>query len=255
MKIISEQTIQLLNEKADFYNHIDFIADDPIQIPHRFDKKQDIEIAGFLSASIAWGNRKAIIKNAELMMSWMDETPYDFVLNFTSADLEKFPDKAVHRTFNMDDFKYFLVQFQRLYQEYDSLEPLFSLQNNETNFYHAIERFRNQFIKDDHRAKKHVSSPYKNSASKRIMMFLRWMVREDQRGVDFGIWKNIDQQYLSIPLDVHTANISRKLELITRKQNDWKTLEELDQVLRSLNKKDPSVYDFALFGLGVSKAF
>lgn len=253
--MLQQDIIDLLNEKADFYNNASFIDNDPIQIPHRFDNKQDIEIAGFLSASIAWGNRKAIIKNADLMMELMDNSPYDFVLNFKNSDLETFPDKAAHRTFHMEDFKYFLKQFQRIYKEHESLEDLFLLKNDETNFYHSIERFRNEFLKEEHRAHKHVSSPYKNSASKRIMMFLRWMVREDNRGVDFGIWKNIDQANLSIPLDVHTANISRKLNLVTRKQNDWKTLEELDLVLRQLNAKDPAVYDYALFGLGISKEF
>ncbi len=253
--MLQQDIIDLLNEKADFYNNISFIENDPIQIPYRFDNKQDIEIAGFLSASIAWGNRKAIIKNADLMMQLMGNSPHDFVLNFKNSDLEHFPDKAAHRTFHMEDFKYFLKQFQRIYGEHESLEDLFLLKNNETNFYHSIERFRNEFLKEEHRAHKHVSSPYKNSASKRIMMFLRWMVREDNRGVDFGIWKNIDQAYLSIPLDVHTANISRKLNIVTRKQNDWKTLEELDLVLRQLNSKDPAVYDYALFGLGISKEF
>lgn len=255
MKRPTQDIINLLNEKADFYNHIDFIENDPIQIPHRFEIKQDIEIAGFLSASIAWGNRKAIIKNADFIMSLLEYSPYDFVLNFKESDLKSFPDKAAHRTFHMEDLKYFLKQFQRIYLKHESLEDLFLLKDNETNFYHAIERFRNTFIQEEHRAKKHVSSPYKNSASKRIMMFLRWMVREDNRGVDFGIWKNIDQKYLSIPLDVHTANISRKLNLVNRKQNDWKTLEELDLVLRELNNNDPAVYDYALFGLGISKEF
>jgi len=253
--MLQQDIIDLLNEKADFYNNTSFIENDPIQIPHRFDNKQDIEIAGFLSASIAWGNRKAIIKNADLMMELMGNSPYDFVLNFINSDLEKFPDKAAHRTFHMEDFKYFLKQFQRIYREHESLEDLFLLKNDETNFYHSIERFRKEFLKDENRAHKHVSSPYKNSASKRIMMFLRWMVRDDNRGVDFGIWKNSNQAYLSIPLDVHTANISRKLNLVTRKQNDWKTLEELDLVLRQLNAKDPAIYDYALFGLGISKEF
>lgn len=251
--MLHQDIIDLLNEKADFYNQKSFIENDPIQIPHRFDKKQDIEISGFLSASIAWGNRKSIIQDAEKMLSWMDDSPHDFVMNFKESDLEQFPDKAVHRTFHAEDFKYFLRQFQRIYQSHDSLEYLFLVKDGEINFYHAIERFRNEFVSDEHRAKKHVSSPYKNSASKRLIMFLRWMVRQDNKGVDFGIWKDIDARHLSVPLDVHTANISRKLGFLVRKQNDWKAVEEMDASLRLYNPKDPAIYDFALFGLGISK--
>lgn len=251
---MSEQEIfDLLNEKADLYNQKSFINLDPIQIPHRFSTKQDIEIAGFFAASIAWGNRKAIIQNAEKIMLMMDDSPYDFIKNFTEADLKHFPDKAVHRTFNMEDFKFFLKQFQRIYQQHDSLEDLFLVKAEEINFYHAIERFRSAFLDIDHRAHKHVSSPYKNSASKRIMMYLRWMVRQDQRGVDFGIWTKISPKHLSIPLDVHTANISRTLGLLTRKQNDWKSVEELDIILRKYNLEDPAIYDYALFGIGINK--
>lgn len=251
--MLHQNIIDLLNEKAEFYNQKSFIENDPISIPHRFEKIQDIEISAFLSASIAWGNRKSIIQDAEKMLSWMDGSPHDFVMNFTEKDLAQFPDKAVHRTFHAEDFKYFLRQFQKIYKEQNSLEHLFLVKEDEVNFYHAIERFRNQFLSEPHRAHKHVSSPYKNSASKRLIMFLRWMVRKDHKGVDFGIWKNIDARHLSIPLDVHTANISRKLGLLTRKQNDWKAIEELDQQLRLYNPEDPAIYDFALFGLGVSK--
>ena len=253
MTILREEEIfDLLNQKAEEYNAKDFIADDPIKIPHRFSKKQDIEIAGFLSATIAWGNRKSIINDAEKMISFMDEAPYDFVQNFTASDLAKIPDKAIHRTFSREDFIFFLDNFRRIYQSYESMEDAFLLQDQEINMYHAIERFRNLFITEEHRGKKHVSSPYKNSASKRIMMFLRWMVRQDKKGVDFGIWQRIHPMFLSVPLDVHTANVSRKLGLITRKQNDWKTVEELDFVLRKYNAADPAIYDFALFGLGVT---
>ncbi len=248
---------EFLDEKADFYNSIDFIENDPIQIPHRYSLKQDIEIAGFLSATIAWGNRKSIIKSADKMMDFMGNSPYDFVLNCTLSDFEKLENKAVHRTFSSEDFQFFLMALQRIYKYHQSLEDLFLIQERETNFYHALERFRTSFFADspEHRSRKHVSSTYKNSACKRLMMYLRWMVRKDNKGVDFGIWNRIDSKYLSVPLDVHTANISRKLNLVQRKQNDWKTVEELDSKLRKMDAQDPAKYDFALFGLGVSKDF
>ena len=245
---------EFLDEKADIYNSPDFIVDDPVQIPHRFQLKQDIEITAFLAATIAWGNRKSIIKSAEKMLEIMGNSPYDFVINHTERDLDFIKDKNIHRTFNGEDFSYFIKQFQKIYNHHKSLEELFLLNQEEHNFQHSIERFRKDFLGlEKHRTHKHVSSPYKNSSSKRIMMFLRWMVRKDNRGVDFGIWGKIDQRFLSIPLDVHTGNISRKLELISRKQNDWKTVLELDEVVRKLDAEDPAKYDFALFGLGVSK--
>ncbi|KAA0130828.1 TIGR02757 family protein [Chryseobacterium sp. SN22] len=243
-----------LDEKADRYNQPEFIEYDPIQIPHRFSLQQDIEIAGFLAATISWGNRKAIIKSADKMLDIMGNSPYDFVLNHSEKDLKDIQDKSIHRTFNGEDFIYFIRQFNRIYTDNESLEDLFAVYDTETNFGHAIERFRARFLgTEKHRSHKHVSSPYKNSSTKRIIMFLRWMVRKDKRGVDFGIWENIDPKRLSIPLDVHTGNISRKLGLISRKQNDWKTVEELDLVIRTFDDKDPAKYDFALFGLGVTK--
>lgn len=243
-----------LDEKADIYNNLEFIQDDPIQIPHRFSLKQDVEIAGFLSATISWGNRKSIIKSAEKMLDIMGNSPYDFVMNYSENDLNSIKDKSIHRTFNGEDFAYFIKQFNKIYKENESLENLFLINEDESNFQHSIERFRQNFLGvEKHRTHKHVSSPYKNSSSKRIIMFLRWMTRKDNRGVDFGIWKNIDQKFLSIPLDVHTGNISRKLGLISRTQNDWKTVEELDVVIRKFDETDPAKYDFALFGLGVTK--
>lgn len=249
-----EELKTFLNEKADQYNSPDFIEDDPIQIPHRFTLKQDIEIAGFLAATISWGNRKSIIRSADKMLDIMGNSPYDFVLNFSEKDLDMLQDKSIHRTFNGQDFVYFIRQFNKIYKENESLENLFLVKDQEANFQHAIERFRSSFLgSEKHRSHKHVSSPYKNSSSKRIIMFLRWMVRKDKRGVDFGIWKNTDQKNLSIPLDVHTGNISRRLGLVSRTQNDWKTVEELDTVIRKFDDNDPAKYDFALFGLGVTK--
>lgn len=248
---------EFLDEKAELYNHIDFIANDPISIPHRFSLKQDIEIAGFLTATISWGTRKSIINDAEKILSWMGNSPYDFVLNFKESDMDFFNHNSVHRTFNKADLNYFIRNLSRLYNENDSLENLFLVEEDESNFYHSLHRFKTEFFKENeiHRSTKHVSSTYKNSSAKRLIMFLRWMVRQDRKGVDFGMWKNIDQKHLSIPLDVHTGNISRKLNLIQRKQNDWKTVEELDLVLRKFDDKDPAKYDFALFGLGVDKVF
>jgi uncharacterized protein (TIGR02757 family) len=249
-----EDLKNFLDEKADQYNTPDFIENDPLQIPHRFSLQQDIEIAGFLAATISWGNRKSIINSAEKMLDIMGNSPYDFVVNYSEKDLESIQDKSIHRTFNGQDFAYFIRQFNRIYKEHTSLETLFAVRDSETNFHHAIERFRSHFLEEEkHRSHKHVSSPYKNSSAKRIIMFLRWMVRKDKRGVDFGIWENIDQKYLSIPLDVHTGNISRKLGLITRTQNDWKTVEELDIAIRKFDENDPAKYDYALFGLGVTK--
>lgn len=245
-----------LDEKADFYNNPSFIENDPLQIPHRFSLKQDIEIAGFLTATISWGNRKSIINDAEKMMNFMENSPYDFIKNVTEKELKPLEKISIHRTFNGEDFAAFILNLKRIYSKNESLESQFLIQEKEENFYHSLHRFRQNFISENfHRSHKHVSSTYKNSSAKRLMMFLRWMVRNDKKGVDFGIWENINPKYLSIPLDVHTGNISRKLNLITRKQNDWKTVEEMDFALRKFNAEDPAKYDFALFGLGVSKDF
>jgi uncharacterized protein (TIGR02757 family) len=245
-----------LDEKADFYNNPSFIDDDPISIPHRFSLKQDIEIVGFLTATISWGNRKSIINDAEKMLIFMENSPFDFIKNVSEKELKSLEKITIHRTFKGEDFREFVINLKRLYSEIESLENLFLIQNGEENFYHSLHRFREQFIGENiHRSKKHVSSTYKNSSAKRLIMFLRWMVRKDRKGVDFGIWENIDQKYLSVPLDVHTGNISRKINIIQRKQNDWKTVEEMDLVLRKMNPEDPAIYDFALFGLGVSKDF
>jgi len=255
---MNKQELQdFLNQKSDEYNRPDFIENDPIKIPHRFSLKQDVEISGFLTATISWGNRKSIIKSATNMMDLLENSPYDFVMNFSDKDLINIEKKAVHRTFSSEDLVYFLRSLKNIYQQNESLENLFLLKDNETNFYHALQRFRQKFLISDenHRSKKHISSTYKNSSAKRLMMFLRWMVRKDNRNVDFGIWKNIDQKFLSVPLDVHTGNISRKLKLVTRKQNDWKTVEEMDVALRKFDNQDPAKYDFALFGLGVAGNF
>lgn len=249
-----KEIFTFLDEKADAFNHPEYIESDPLQIPHRYTVQQDIEIAGFFAATIAWGNRKSIITNANKIMDFMGNSPYDFVMNAKEAHFESIENKAVHRTFNSDDFKQFVLNLQRLYKEQESLSYFFTPDEGEDNFYHALERFRNSFLNNnEHRSYKHVSSTYKNSAAKRLMMYLRWMVREDKRGVDLGIWSHLGQQKLSCPLDIHSGNIARQLGILGRKQNDWKAVEELDIKLRMYKPKDPALYDFALFGLGVTK--
>ncbi len=247
---------EFLNTKVGQYNHPKFIETDPIQIPHQFTQKKDIEIAGFLTATIAWGNRKSIIKNATNMMQLVDNSPYDFVINHTQNELEKLQ-TFVHRTFNGTDFIFFIKSLQNIYQNYNGLEAVFSKYAKKEHLQTAIHQFKHIFFNIPHpkRTTKHISDPLNNSAAKRINMFLRWMVRKDKTGVDFGIWKTLSPAQLSCPLDVHSGNVARKLGLLTRKQNDAKAVQELDKNLRELDTKDPVKYDFALFGLGVFEKF
>lgn len=246
---------EFLNEKVIKYNNPDFIDSDPIQIPHLFSKKEDIEIVGFLAATIAWGNRKMIIKNSLKMVELLGNSPYDFVINHTEEDLANF-EGFVHRTFNADDFRFFIKSLKNIYKNHGGLEAVLSTKN-EDNYKLAIYNFKQVFFEINHqqRTLKHVSDPLKGSASKRINMFLRWMVRNDKTGVDLGIWKTHSSAHLHCPLDVHSGNVARKLGILTRKQNDWKALTELDITLRKFDKNDPVKYDFALFGLGVFEKF
>ncbi|PQL90735.1 TIGR02757 family protein [Apibacter adventoris] len=245
-----------LEEKVEQYNHIKFIDTDPIQIPHRFSKKEDIEIAGFLTATIAWGNRKSIIKNANRIIEFMDNSPYDFVLNHTNKDLLKI-NGSIHRTFNSVDLQFFIKSLKNIYINYGGLENVFAARQQEKNTFYLIERFRNIFFELQHfdRTQKHISNPVKNSSAKRINMFLRWMVRKDNKGVDLGIWNTISPSQLVCPLDVHSGNVARKLDLIQRKQNDWKAVSELMDNLSLFDSEDPVKYDFALFGLGAFEDF
>ncbi len=245
-----------LNQKVQQYNQPQFIESDPIQIPHLFSKKEDIEIAGFLAATIAWGNRKSIIKNAKRMMELLDHSPYEFVMNHQEHDLEKFQG-FVHRTFNANDLTTFIHGLKHVYTNHNGLEGVFSKYTSEHNLQIAIHNFKSHFFEVEHlqRTEKHISDPLKNSAAKRLNMYLRWMVRQDNTGVDFGIWKSISPSHLSCPLDVHSGNVARKLGLLSRKQNDAKALNELDSNLRKLDMNDPVKYDFALFGLGVFENF
>lgn len=243
-----------LNEKAEYYETLKFIESDPIQIPHLFSKKEDIEIAGFLASTIAWGQRPTIIRNATFLVEQMDMAPHQFVINFTENDLEPFSNFK-HRTFNFDDLKAFFYSLQNIYQNHGGLESVFS--QDPSNMANNISLFKKTFFESNHlpRTQKHVSDPLKGSAAKRLNMYLRWMSRSSKGGVDFGIWNKIKPKDLYLPLDVHTANVSRKLGLLTRKQNDWKALEELMVHLRSFDRSDPVKYDFALFGLGVFEGF
>mgnify|MGYP005996141621 CR=1 FL=1 len=247
---------EFLDAKVSQYNNPKFIESDPIQIPHQFHKKEDIEIAGFLTATIAWGNRKSIINNAKRLMDLLDNAPYDFVLNHHESDLEKLL-PFVHRTFNGNDCKQFIKSLRHIYLNHSGLESLFSKHAETNSLQKSISNFKSIFFEIDHlaRTQKHVSDPLKNSAAKRINMFLRWMVRNDNTDVDFGIWKSLSPSLLSCPLDVHSGNVARKLGLLKRKQNDAKALLELDTALRNLDAKDPVKYDFALFGLGVFEGF
>ncbi|WP_374507345.1 TIGR02757 family protein [Flavobacterium sp.] len=245
-----------LDEKVTQYNTRDFIDSDPVQIPHLFSQKEDIEIAGFLAATIAWGNRKMIIKNAHRMMELMGNAPYDFVLSHQEKDLNDL-ESFVHRTFNGQDFIVFVKGLQHIYKNHNGLEAVFAQNQEPFSMQKSIHEFKKLFFNVPHtpRTQKHISDPLNNSAAKRINMFLRWMVRQDNKGVDLGIWKSISAATLSCPLDVHSGNVARKLGLLYRKQNDAKALAELDTQLRILDPNDPVKYDFALFGLGVFEGF
>ena len=247
---------EFLDEKATFYNQPKFIESDPIQIPHQFTNKADIEIAAFLVATIAWGNRKSIIKNGTRLIQLMGNAPHDFIMNFSEKDTPALLGFA-HRTFNETDLAYFIKSLQNIYLNHNGLEGIFTKHAEANSLQPAIHEFKKVFFGLPHplRTEKHISDPMKNSAAKRINMFLRWMVRNDQNGVDFGIWQAISPSQLSCPLDVHSGNVARKLGLLNRMQNDGKALKQLDDSLREMDPSDPVKYDFALFGLGVFENF
>jgi uncharacterized protein (TIGR02757 family) len=242
---------ELLDHKFLEYNTPGFIVNDPVSIPHRFFLKQDIEISGFLSATIAWGNRKSIVSNANRLVALTGNSPHDFLLTAKPKDFKPFL-QFVHRTFNGDDCLFFLSSLQNIYRTYDSLEPLF-ITMNQDGAEHAISRFREIFLSTVHlkRSEKHIANPQAGSAAKRINLFLRWMVRSDTRGVDFGIWKSIDPKMLVCPLDIHSGRVARNLGLLRRSQNDWKAAMELTEALSKFDPADPVKYDFALFGMGI----
>lgn len=256
MALNQDELKSFLDEKVLKYNNTSFIALDPIAVPHAFSKKEDIELAAFFAATIAWGNRKSILTNAQELMRRMDNTPHDFIINHTPSDLKTF-DGFVHRTFQEVDVKYFAKRLQQLYRDYNSLENLFKPKATATSMHDVLSEFHNTFFGIPHpkRTKKHVANPAKKSAAKRLHMFLRWMVRKDNAGVDLGIWNSIAPSILSCPLDVHSGKVARALGLLSRNQNDIDAVKELDHNLRKLDPKDPVKYDYALFGLGVFEGF
>lgn len=250
-------TKNLLDELSTFYNRPEFIEHDPISLPHRYARKEDIEIAGFLSATISWGNRTTILKNGIRLMNLMNDQPFHFIKDAGKNDLSHFKN-FVHRTFNESDILFFIESLQNIYRNYSGLEAAFTegFSENEKDVYLAILNFRKVFLSLPHltRTEKHIANPSKGSTAKRINMFLRWMVRKDNCGVDFGIWNTISPSQLCCPLDVHSARSARKLGLLLRTQNDWKAVIELTDNLRIFDCKDPVKYDFALFGAGIDKS-
>lgn len=252
--MITRDVKPLLDFKADLYNRQEFIPDDPISIPHGFSRKEDIEIAGFLTAVIAWGVRKTIIANARTLMQLMDKSPYEFTMNASAQD-KKALVKFVHRTFNGSDCQYFIESLRNIYHCHGGLERVFAGGSpvNATDVKKGLVRLKNMFFELPHlsRATKHLPDPAGGSAAKRMNMYLRWMVRKDDRGVDFGIWETVGMERLYCPLDVHSGYVARKLGLLTRKANDWRAVEELTGQLRLFSPADPVRYDFALFGMGM----
>ncbi|MBP9152232.1 MAG: TIGR02757 family protein [Flavobacteriales bacterium] len=249
-----EEIKQLLEEKYLEYCQPHFIELDPISIPHLFEERKDIEISGLIAATIAWGQRPTIVKNAKSAMQRMGNEPFRFVMEHSENDLKAL-DGFVHRTFNSEDLKHFVRSLRSIYSTYDSLEDVFleGIENGDENMMNSIAHFKQVFFSIPHekRTQKHVSDPQQGSASKRLNMYLRWLTRPNDRGVDFGFWNRIPTSILSCPLDVHSGRNARQLGLLNRTQNDWKAVEELDASLRLFDPNDPVKYDFALFGMGV----
>jgi uncharacterized protein (TIGR02757 family) len=256
---VSDQLKEFLDKKVKEYNRPEFIATDPIVVPHRFSKPQDIEIAGFFASIFAWGNRTIIINKTTELLQMMDDAPHQFILHAKGADLKKLLNFK-HRTFNTTDLLYFIEFLHFHYSKHPSLETAFSqwMQPGDDNIENALAGFHHYFFSlpdAPPRTKKHIATPERGSTCKRLNMFLRWMVRRDDQGVDFGIWKTIFPSQLICPIDVHVARVARRFDLITRKQVDWLTGLELNAHLKRFDPDDPAKYDFALFGLGVVEKF
>ena len=255
--IDQSETKDFLEEKYSLYNQLKFIESDPIKVPHMFSLKEDIEISAFLTATIAWGQRKLIIRKALEIVSMMDHSPHDFLVNASQSEFKEF-EKFQYRTFKGEDSVYFIRSLKNIYINYGGLQELFeSSYAMGGDIYYILGRFREIFMNQNpaSRTLKHLANVSKGASAKRLNMFLRWMVRNDNRGVDFGLWKNIPSSALMMPLDVHTGNVSRKLGILQRNQNDWKAVVELTENLRKFDSIDPVKYDFALFGLGVFENF
>lgn len=245
-----------LDFKADQFNNRSFIEADPIQIPHRYQRREDIEISGFLTATIAWGNRKGIIQSAERMMEMLGGEPYAFVMEASAAQIGRMS-RFTHRTFQGPDLPFFIKSIKNIYKKHGGFEPLLAQYSTEHELQRALHELRKVFFEPTHlpRTEKHFSDPLNQSAAKRLNMWLRWMIRRDNKGVDFGLWKSLRPAQLSCPLDVHSGNVARKLGLLIRPQNDARAVAELDMALRRFDPVDPVKYDFALFGLGAVEKF
>ncbi len=244
---------ELLDEKVEQFNSPLFLEDDPLGIPHRFSVKQDIEISGFFAAILAWGNRKSIIRNCNRLMHLMDESPYDFICHHSPIELKNF-EAFVHRTFNSTDLLFIIEAFKGFYSNNNSLESLFIPNSGDQTVKSGLENFHNACFNLAYaplRSKKHIATPIKKSACKRLNMYLRWMVRTDEKGVDFGIWKSIKPSQLICPLDVHVLRVANNLGLLHTKKSNWDTAELLTSKLRKFDLNDPVKYDFALFGMGL----
>ncbi len=262
--MVRQDLLKILEKNYQLFNRNSFVENDPISVPHRFSRKQDIEITGFFAATFAWGQRKTIINKSNELIGLMDNTPHDFIVNHKESDLKRFLNFK-HRTFNATDTLYFIHFLKHFYTANNSLESAFSL-NLDTNepasrqgkrsFVSRLSNFHQLFFNlpnAPERTKKHVATPIRKSTCKRLCMFLRWMVRKDDSGVDFGIWNSIKPSELHCPLDVHVERVARKLGLIKRKQRDWQTVVELTEALRTFDPKDPVKYDFALFGMSIEE--
>ena len=254
----TQELKEFLDGKVEEYNQAAFIENDPITIPHFFTKKQDIEISGLFAAVLAWGQRKTIINKSRQLMQWMDNDPHQFIVHHTAADLKPF-EEFRHRTFNPTDTLYFISYLQQFYNDHSSLEEAFNPGlNSEWNAEKGLTGFHDRFFSLDYapqRTRKHIATPKRKAACKRLNMYLRWMVRKDNKGVDFGLWNSISPADLICPCDVHVDRMARRLNLIQRKQTDWLTAIELTEKLKLFDPKDPVKYDFALFGLGVEEKF
>lgn len=244
----------MLESLHDRYNNTSFIEPDPISVPHSFSSTLDREIAGFMASTIAWGNRKAIVKSAHRMMQYMDNSPAEFVVNASDKELDHLR-SYVHRTFNGDDFRDFVLGLRHIIREWGSLGGFFEdCYERSGDMRVVLSEFRREFFRHDHnqRCEKHLSSIDRGAACKRLCMYLRWFVRHDDRGVDFGLWRKIPMSALYLPLDLHTGRMGRQLGLLRRKQDDWRAVEEITATLRELCPDDPVRYDYALFGLGIT---
>jgi uncharacterized protein (TIGR02757 family) len=248
---------QFLEDKFLQYNTPAFIECDPISIPHNFSELKDIEISGFLTASIAWGRRDLILRSSSKLMNLMGNSPYDFIMGATDKQLEPLNGFA-HRTFNGTDCINFIKGLRSVYSSYGSMENII-IEGMKTSgsVKEGLSHLRSKFfsVLHEHRTEKHFADVNSGAGAKRLNMFMRWMVRQDNSGVDFGLWKHINMSQLLIPIDLHSGNTARKLGLLSRKQNDWKAVEELTAVLREFDPLDPVKYDFALFGIGVNEKF